>query len=103
MAPAGVDNLPAHSSAYWSRGSAQSSAVADPPPEHRRLAWPLSSRRSSGARRITKRVSGASGLRPDHTAIGYPMPRFRGADEIEIDALFAYLRDFPPRQNQVPG
>jgi len=31
------------------------------------------------------------------------MPRFRGADEIEIDALFAYLRAFPPRQNQMPG
>jgi len=44
-----------------------------------------------------------SGIRPDNTAIGYPMPRFRGADDIEVDALLAYLRSFPARANQVPG
>jgi len=44
-----------------------------------------------------------SGIRPDSTALSYPMLRFRGADELEIDALFAYLRSFPPRANQVPG
>jgi len=44
-----------------------------------------------------------SGLRPDDSPIGYPMPRFRGADEVEIDALLAYLRTFPARENPVPG
>jgi hypothetical protein len=44
-----------------------------------------------------------SGIRPDGTALAYPMPRFRGADELEIDALFAYLRSFPARSNHVPG
>ena len=44
-----------------------------------------------------------SGLRPDNTAVAYPMPRFRGADDVEIDALLAYLQSFPARANPVPG
>lgn len=43
------------------------------------------------------------GIRPDGRALGYPMPHFRGADEVEIDALFAYLRSFPARSEPVPG
>jgi len=44
-----------------------------------------------------------SGVRPDGSALGYPMPHFRGADDTEIDALLAYLRSFPARDNAVPG
>lgn len=43
------------------------------------------------------------GIRPDGRALGYPMPRFRGADDVEVDALFAYLRSFPASSNRVPG
>jgi len=44
-----------------------------------------------------------SGLRPDGSSLGYPMPHYRGADDVEIDALFAYLRSLPPRSEPVPG
>ncbi|MFT3922184.1 MAG: c-type cytochrome [Myxococcales bacterium] len=43
------------------------------------------------------------GIRPDGTAVGYPMPRFRGAREEELDALFLYLRSLPAKVNEVPG
>ncbi len=43
------------------------------------------------------------GFRPDGTTIQYPMPRFRGADDVEVDALFAFLQSLPPRANLRPG
>jgi len=43
------------------------------------------------------------GIRPDGRALGYPMPHFRGADELEVDALFQYLRSFPAKPTQVAG
>lgn len=43
------------------------------------------------------------GIRPDGRALDYPMPRFRGADDIEIDALFAYLRSFPAKSTPIAG
>ena len=43
------------------------------------------------------------GIRPDGRALGYPMPHFRGADDIEVDALFAYLRSFPAKSEPIPG
>jgi mono/diheme cytochrome c family protein len=44
-----------------------------------------------------------SGIRPDGSALGSPMPLFRGADDTEVDALLLYLRSFPARANAVPG
>jgi mono/diheme cytochrome c family protein len=44
-----------------------------------------------------------SGLRPDGRALGFPMPHYRGADDLEIDALLTYLRSLPPRAEPVPG
>ncbi len=44
-----------------------------------------------------------SGVRPDGSALGYPMPHYRGADELEIDALWAYLRSLPARATVVAG
>lgn len=43
------------------------------------------------------------GLRPDGSALGYPMPHFRGADDLEIDALLAFLRSFPAQATPVEG
>jgi mono/diheme cytochrome c family protein len=43
------------------------------------------------------------GIRPDGRALGYPMPHFRGADALEVAALFEYLRSFPARSTPVPG
>jgi mono/diheme cytochrome c family protein len=43
------------------------------------------------------------GLRPDGMSLGYPMPQFRDADDIEVDALFSYLRSFPAKPTPVPG
>ncbi len=37
------------------------------------------------------------GIRPDGAHLRAPMPRFAGADALEIDALLAYLRTFPAR------
>jgi hypothetical protein len=42
-------------------------------------------------------------VRPDGTSLGYPMPRFRDADDVEVDALFAYLRSFPAKSTPAPG
>lgn len=44
-----------------------------------------------------------SGVRPDGSPVNYPMPRFRGARDVEIDAVLAYLRSFPASPNRVPG
>lgn len=44
-----------------------------------------------------------SGVRPDGAALGYPMPHYRGADDLEIDALWAFLRSLPPRAEPVAG
>lgn len=44
-----------------------------------------------------------TGIRPDGRPLGYPMPIFRGARDVEIDALLAYLRSFPASPNVVPG
>ncbi|HWA77034.1 MAG TPA: c-type cytochrome [Polyangiaceae bacterium] len=43
------------------------------------------------------------GIRPDGRALGYPMPHFRGADELEVDALLQYLRSFPAKATAIPG
>ena len=44
-----------------------------------------------------------SGIRPDGSALGHPMPHFRGADDVEVDALLAFLRSFPPQATPVQG
>lgn len=44
-----------------------------------------------------------TGIRPDGRPLGYPMPIFRGARDVEIDALLAYLRSFPASPNVVRG
>jgi mono/diheme cytochrome c family protein len=38
-----------------------------------------------------------SGLRPDGTVLSAPMPLFRGLEDVEIDALHAYLKSLPAR------
>jgi mono/diheme cytochrome c family protein len=38
-----------------------------------------------------------SGLRPDGSVLSAPMPLFRGLEDVEIDALYAYLRSLPAR------
>jgi mono/diheme cytochrome c family protein len=43
------------------------------------------------------------GIRPDGRALGYPMPHFRGADDLEVDALYRYLRSFPAKSAPVAG
>jgi len=43
------------------------------------------------------------GIRPDGRPLSYPMPIFRGARDVEIDALLAYLRSFPASPNVVAG
>jgi mono/diheme cytochrome c family protein len=35
--------------------------------------------------------------------VRYPMPRYRGADDVDMKALYEYLRSLPPRRNEVPG
>jgi len=37
------------------------------------------------------------GIRPDGSALGYPMPHFRGVDDVEVDALFTFLRSLPAK------
>lgn len=41
------------------------------------------------------------GIRPDGQPLGYPMPHFRGADELEVEALFQYLRSFPAKSTPI--
>jgi len=43
------------------------------------------------------------GIRPDGRPLAYPMPLFRGARDVEIEALLAYLRSFPASPNVVAG
>ncbi|NTX36119.1 c-type cytochrome [Myxococcus sp. CA033] len=43
------------------------------------------------------------GIAPDGSALRSPMPRFRGMDEEEAQALYDYLRSMPPRKNAVDG
>jgi len=43
------------------------------------------------------------GMRPDGRPLAYPMPLFRGAREVEIEALLVYLRSFPASSNVVRG
>jgi mono/diheme cytochrome c family protein len=43
------------------------------------------------------------GIRPDGQPLAYPMPHFRGARDVEIDGLLAYLRSFPASPNAVAG
>lgn len=43
------------------------------------------------------------GIRPDGAVLTYPMLRFRGADDVEVDALFAFLRSLPSQPAAVPG
>lgn len=43
------------------------------------------------------------GQRPDGTVLSAPMPMFRGLEDVEIDALYTYLRSLPPRRNEGEG
>ncbi len=43
------------------------------------------------------------GLSPDGSALRFPMPRFRGMDEVEARALYDYLRSVPTKKNAVKG
>ncbi|MFY1831466.1 c-type cytochrome [Myxococcus fulvus] len=43
------------------------------------------------------------GLAPDGSALRSPMPRFRGMDAVEAQALYDYLRSVPPKKNNVDG
>lgn len=42
------------------------------------------------------------GLAPG-AIVRYPMPRYRGADDVDMKALYEYLRSLPPRRHEVPG
>jgi mono/diheme cytochrome c family protein len=42
------------------------------------------------------------GVRPDGSRLGLPMPQFRAADELEVDALLVYLRSFPAQRRAIP-
>lgn len=48
-------------------------------------------------------VAVRSGVRPDGLMLDATMPRYRGAEELELEALFAYLRSLPPRPEPVAG
>jgi mono/diheme cytochrome c family protein len=43
------------------------------------------------------------GLAPDGNIVRYPMPRYRAADEVDMKALYEYLRSRPGRRNEVEG
>ncbi|MBZ4399747.1 cytochrome c [Myxococcus sp. AS-1-15] len=43
------------------------------------------------------------GIAPDGSALRSPMPRFRGMDAVEAQALYDYLRSVPPKKNNVDG
>ncbi|WP_141324425.1 c-type cytochrome [Myxococcus sp. AB025B] len=43
------------------------------------------------------------GIAPDGSALRSPMPRFRGMDAVEAQALYDYLRSVPPKKNHVDG
>ncbi|WNG32908.1 cytochrome c [Archangium violaceum] len=42
------------------------------------------------------------GLAPG-AIVRFPMPRYRGADDVDMKALYEYLRSLPPRRHEVPG
>lgn len=42
------------------------------------------------------------GIRPDGTPVRYPMPKFRSADDVDLSAIYMYLRALPARESQVP-
>lgn len=42
------------------------------------------------------------GLAPG-AIVRYPMPRYRGADDVDMKAMYEYLRSLPPRRHEVPG
>ncbi|GEN11679.1 Cytochrome C oxidase, cbb3-type, subunit III [Myxococcus fulvus] len=43
------------------------------------------------------------GIAPDGSALRSPMPRFRGMDAVEAQALYDYLRSVPLKKNNVDG
>ncbi|NMO22341.1 cytochrome c [Pyxidicoccus fallax] len=43
------------------------------------------------------------GIAPDGSVLRSPMPRFRGLDAVEAQALYDYLRSVPARDNEVKG
>ncbi|QSQ28318.1 c-type cytochrome [Pyxidicoccus parkwayensis] len=43
------------------------------------------------------------GIAPDGSALRSPMPRFRGMDAVEAQALYDYLRSVPKKDNEVKG
>ncbi|MCY1016223.1 c-type cytochrome [Pyxidicoccus sp. MSG2] len=43
------------------------------------------------------------GLAPDGSALRSPMPRFRGMDTVEAQALYDFLRSVPEQDNEVKG
>jgi mono/diheme cytochrome c family protein len=43
------------------------------------------------------------GVKPDGTAVRPPMPLFRGLEDVEVEALLAYLRSVPAREGEVPA
>ncbi|MBZ4422216.1 c-type cytochrome [Myxococcus sp. RHSTA-1-4] len=43
------------------------------------------------------------GIAPDGSVLRSPMPRFRGMDAVEAQALYDYLRSVPARDNEVEG
>jgi mono/diheme cytochrome c family protein len=43
------------------------------------------------------------GVRRDGVPLRSPMPRFRSLDDVDMDALWVFLRGLPSRENQVPG
>ncbi len=43
------------------------------------------------------------GQRPDGSVLSAPMPMFRGLDDVDVSALYTYLRSLPPRRNDGEG
>ena len=43
------------------------------------------------------------GLAPGGGVVRPPMPRFRGADDVDLKAIYEYIQSRPPRRNEVPG
>jgi mono/diheme cytochrome c family protein len=43
------------------------------------------------------------GLGPEGSVVRYPMPRYRAADDVDMKALYEYLRSVPARRNEVQG
>jgi mono/diheme cytochrome c family protein len=43
------------------------------------------------------------GVRPDGTVLSSPMPLFRGLDDVEIEALYVYLRSLPRVRTEAPA